>query len=152
VLGSIDEKNVVPGLSAAADRLAIAIRGWQSSATAGRPIVTGFSQGGMLSFALSAKYPSLIAEAVPISGLMPPSMIPTPWPAAAPMPRIFALHGEADQRVPFDLSKMGVEKLRAAGVQAELKSYPGVGHTVSPDMRRDLFVALGAAVDREAAR
>ena len=148
IVGKIDESNIVPGLSAAADRLANAIRTWSSGA-AGKPIVTGFSQGGMLSFALAARHPTLIGEAIPISGLEPPSFIPAAWPAGAP--RIVALHGEADSRVPFAIAASGVEKLRAAGAQVEWKTYPGVGHTITADMRRDLFAALTAAIERAAA-
>ncbi len=151
VVGNIDENNVVPGLRAAADRLAGGVRTWAGAGkVAGRPIVTGFSQGGMLSFALAAAHPADIGEAVPISGFAPPSMVPAAWPAGAPVPRVFALHGEADTRVPFALAQLGVEKLRAAGVPAELKSYPGVGHTISTEMRRDLFQALVAAIERAA--
>jgi phospholipase/carboxylesterase len=151
VVGHIDENNVVPGLRAATDRLAGGVRSWAAGKIAGRPIVTGFSQGGMLSFTLAATHPADIGEALPISGFAPPSMVPVAWPAGAPMPRIFALHGEADPRVPFALAQLGVAKLRAVGVPVELKSYPGVGHTISADMRRDLFEALGAALERAAA-
>jgi phospholipase/carboxylesterase len=150
VAGKIDESSVVPGLDAATDRLAVAIRGWAAAGLAGRPIVTGFSQGGMLSFALAAKHPADIGEALPVSGFAPRAMIPAPWPAGAPLPRIFALHGAADERVPIALAQLGAEKLRTQGVPVELRSYPATGHTISADMRRDLFEALTAAIDRAA--
>ncbi|MFO0589611.1 MAG: dienelactone hydrolase family protein [Polyangiaceae bacterium] len=149
IVGKIDENNIVPGLTAATDRLANAIQSWDRSAVRGTPIVTGFSQGGMLSFALAARHPALIEEAIPISGLEPPSFIPSAWPADGP--RIFALHGEADQRVPFALAASGVEKLRAAGATVTWKTYPGVGHTISAEMRRDLFAELTAAIERATA-
>lgn len=149
ILGRIDENNVVPGLVAASERLAGALRKWQSGA-AGKPIVTGFSQGGMLSFTLAVRHPELIAEAVPVAGLVPPTFLPAAWPEGTPKPRIFALHGSADQRVPFTIAEAGAEKLKALGVPVEFRSYPGVAHSISPEMRRDLFEAIGAAVDRAA--
>lgn len=149
--GQIDEQNMAAGLGAAADRLAAALPAWQAPGTPGKPIVTGFSQGGMLSFALPVKYPALVGEALPVSGLLPAPMLPAAWPAGAPKPRIFALHGDADTRVPFALGKKSAEGLRALGLPVEFKSYPGVGHTITAEMRRDLLAELEAAVARAAA-
>jgi len=150
ITGQIDEKNMAAGLDAAATRLMQGIRVWRGSRAVGRPIVTGFSQGGMLSFALAAKYPQDIAEAIPVSGLLPTPMVPVAWPAGAPRPRIVALHGDADERVPFSYGKKTVESLRALGVEVDFKVYPGVGHTITAEMRRDLLAELAVAVAREA--
>lgn len=148
IRGSIDEKNMAEGIGAAAERLAEGIRSWQDGTVVGKPIVTGFSQGGMLSFALGVTYPAEIGEAFPIAGLLPPSMLPPAWPAGAPMPRFVALHGDADQRVPYSLGQRSVTLLQGLGLAAELRSYPGMAHTISADMRRDLFELLAAAVSR----
>lgn len=150
ITGTIDEKNMAAGLDAAAARLHRGIQAWHDGQVAGKPIVTGFSQGGMLSFAVAVKYPRSIAEAVPVSGLLPPSMVPAVWPPGEPMPRIVALHGDADTRVPYAFGQKSVASLRALGLDAELKSYPGVGHTLTSEMRRDLFAALSAAIERAA--
>jgi phospholipase/carboxylesterase len=149
ITGVIDENSVTAGLSEAARRLAGGVRLWRDGHVAGKPIVTGFSQGGMLSFALATMYPKEVAEAVPVSGLLPPAMIPTAWPVGEPRPRILALHGDADTRVPYAIAQKSVAGLRALGLDVELKSYPGVAHTISAEMRRDLFEALRAAVERE---
>lgn len=150
ISGHIDENTVTAGLSAAAARLAGGVRKWGNDHVAGKPIITGFSQGGMLSFALAAGYPREIGEAVPVSGLLTSAMIPAAWPAGEPRPRILALHGDADTRVPYAIAQKSVTALRALGFEVELKSYPQVAHTISPEMRRDLFEALGAAVERAA--
>jgi len=147
ISGKIDENSMAPGLYAASERLAKALSKWSSGA-AGKPIVTGFSQGGMLSYTLAVRHPEALSEAVPISGLVPPKLVPSEWPAGAPRPRIFGLHGEADERVPFAYAKSGADRLRALGLDVDFRSYPGVGHTISADMRRDLFEALSAAVER----
>lgn len=151
IAGPIDKARIAPGLSAAAGRLSRAIRGWQNeSPTAGKPIVTGFSQGGMLSFALAVKYPNLIGEAVPVSGFLPPEMVPLLWPAGAAAPKIVVLHGDADPVVPYALAPRSVQSLRALGLDVELRAYPGVVHSVSEEMRKDLFAALEAALARAA--
>lgn len=148
IRGPIDEGSVTAGLSAAADRLAGGVRLWRKGHVRGKPILTGFSQGGMLSFAVAARYPGEIGEAIPVSGLLPPAMIPAAWPAGEPRPRIVALHGDADTRVPYALAQKSAAALRGLGLDVELKSYPGVAHTISEEMRRDLFEALRAAVQR----
>lgn len=150
ITGEINENNMAAGMDAATPRLMAAIRTWRGSRVVGRPIVAGFSQGGMLSFALAAKYPAEIAAAVPVSGMLPAPMVPVAWPPGAPQPHIVALHGDADTRVPFAFGQRTVASLRALGVDVELKAYPGVGHSISAEMRRDLFAELGAAIEREA--
>ena len=50
----------------------------------GKVVVTGFSQGGMLSYALALHHPELIEYALPISGMLPEVLWPTtPPPSAA---------------------------------------------------------------------
>jgi len=101
--------------------------------TRGRPIVTGFSQGGVLSFALAAYHPELrLAAALPVAGLLPKGGPPV---RVAPPPfRVVALHGTADPRIPYVRGVDAVERLRAAGGNATMFDYPGVGHAFSEPM------------------
>lgn len=111
-----------------------------------RVIVTGFSQGGMLSFALAAAHPEIVAAAIPVSGYLPSPM----WPAARsqvrPLPRVLALHGDADRVIPIDSARWTVEALRSNGFEAELRSYAGVGHSMTKEMRAALHDAIKAAI------
>jgi len=142
-----DPERLAAGIRAAADRLAPAIEQLaRERPTVGAPIVTGFSQGGMLSFALAVEHGELIAAALPIGGALPEPMQPEPIadetgapPTVAP---IHAFHGEADTRVPLAPTAAAVEQLRAAGFEASLRSYPGVGHTISPQLHDDWLAAL----------
>ncbi|HMV69742.1 MAG TPA: esterase, partial [Myxococcota bacterium] len=59
-----------------------------------------------------------------------------------------ALHGEADARLPVDLPRRAVEGLVAAGCDARLQTWPGVGHEVSPDMQRALYAELDRLLPR----
>ncbi len=103
----------------------------------GRPVVTGFSQGGMLAFAIAVRHPERISAAYPVGGALPAALIPD-RPRLGGSPKIVALHGEADTRVDYAATAAMVPALAAAGFDATLRSYPGVGHTISAEMREDL--------------
>jgi phospholipase/carboxylesterase len=137
------------GMDRAASRLADAIKALASGRpTLGKPIVTGFSQGGMLTFVLSTKYPEVVGAAFPLSGWLPQPLWPASRDPARTYPRIFATHGDADDVLRIGPTREGVEHLAKLGFDVTLREYPGVGHTVSPAMRADLARELRAAVAR----
>ena len=113
----------------------------------GKPIVLGFSQGGALSFALALWHPEVISAAFPVGGWAPPSVLAGKGTSVP----IRAMHGEADERVPIGPTREAVAALKARGVQAELRGYPGVGHAVSPEMRLDLAQMVREALPAAAA-
>ena len=128
-----DEVAFAADLAAQADAIAQTL--------VGRPVVTGFSQGGMLAFAIAVRHPERVSAAYPLGGTLPASLIP----ARAPLggsPKIVALHGEADTRVDHGETAAAVQALAAAGFDAALRSYPEVGHTISEQMRTDLDALL----------
>jgi len=115
--------------------------------TRGKPVVTGFSQGGMLSFAIAARHPERVRAAFPIGGVLPQPL----WPAldaGRPSVRIVALHGEADERVPLAPTRAGVEALVARGFDARLEGFPGVGHQIPPALRARYFELIAAELTR----
>ena len=101
-------------------------------------VITGFSQGGMLSFAVATRHPEAVAAAVPIAGALP-----QPLALPARLPPVRALHGEADRRIPFAAGQATVEALAARG-DARLQAFPGVGHAIPAPMRAALFATLEA--------
>lgn len=111
-----------------------------------RVIVTGFSQGGMLSFALAASHPEIVAAAIPVSGFLPPALWPAKRPEVRPLPGILALHGDADPVVPIDSARWTVEALRSNGYEAELRTYGGVRHSMTKEMRIAMHEAIKAAI------
>ncbi len=113
--------------------------------TRGKPVVTGFSQGGMLSFALAAYHPGVIAAALPIAGMLEPGM-PPPVAEGRALP-VLAFHGAADPRIPYAEAQHTVQRLKSAGRAATLSSYEGVGHSIPPRMQRDFFSALREMLD-----
>ena len=95
-----DVEAVSAGIAKAADQLAESLRAYMAEHPGDGPfIVTGFSQGGMLTFTLAARHPDLVLEAIPVGGWLPPPL----WPESAPEPSppITALHGTDDSAVKF---------------------------------------------------
>lgn len=140
-----DDATKTAAIGAAADRLAAAIDRLATARRApGRPVVAGFSQGGALAFAIAVRHPTSIARAVPMGGWLPEPL----WPAAgAPVAPITALHGETDARIPIDRSRAAVDALAARGADATLRAFPGVGHTIPPEVRGALYGAIEQALD-----
>ncbi|MGQ9525461.1 MAG: prolyl oligopeptidase family serine peptidase [Armatimonadota bacterium] len=89
-----------------------------------RVYLTGLSQGGFGTFAIAAKHPDLFAAIAPICGGGRPEEMA---PALKALP-CWAFHGDADPVVKVDLSKAMVDAINAAGGNAKLTVYPGVGH------------------------
>jgi phospholipase/carboxylesterase len=116
--------------------------------TLGKPVVTGFSQGGVLSFALAAYHADRFFAAVPIAGAMPGDLpdpqSPPPWFS------VLAFHGESDRRIPFLDGKAALHRLHAAGFRATMTSFPGVGHGIPGAMHEQIIRALDELLDRTA--
>ena len=87
-----------PAMASAADDVARFIEeAARARPTLGKPIVTGFSQGGALSYTIAVRHAGSVAASVPISGWLPPPLWPHELPHDAPA--IFAFHGTADARI-----------------------------------------------------
>jgi phospholipase/carboxylesterase len=113
-------------------------------ATRGKPVVTGFSQGGMLSYALAVQHGDKIGAAVPIAGALPLELVPLRSPDGSPP--ILGLHGDADPVLPIAPTRELTLLLRERGFEANLTEYPGIQHTVSPAMHRALMRHLHEAL------
>jgi phospholipase/carboxylesterase len=116
----------------------------------GKPIVMGFSQGGMLSFALAAYHPARFAAALPIAGMLPASL-----PAFQKAPkgfRVIAFHGREDARIPYADGERTVARLKRAGTEASLTGFEGVGHSVPLAMQRRFAAALKGELSRAPAQ
>ena len=129
-----DSPALAEGVRRSADRVATLILG--RTQPEDEVVVTGFSQGGMLSFALAVLHPEAVDLAIPLGGMLPSSLLPTHIPAgAAP---IRALHGAADSRVPTAAAEDSVAKLAALGWDATIKTYAGLGHAINAEEHAEL--------------
>ena len=111
-----------------------------------RVIVTGFSQGGILSYVLAARHPREIAYAFPIGGAAPPGFLPRDRQPTAP---IYALHGASDQVIDVEAARSTIAVFKEQGAKAELHEFPGVGHDMPAEVRAHLIAHVRAVTDAE---
>ena len=111
--------------------------------TIGKPILTGYSQGGILAYGLAITHPELFAAAFPVSGWLPEPLWPTQGATGLRL-KIVALHGARDTVVNFEASRASVEQLRRLGYDAELRPFPGIKHPLAP-MLAELRTQLAQA-------
>jgi phospholipase/carboxylesterase len=125
----------------AADQVARFIQSYTARRPSTKVVVTGFSQGGILSFGVATRYPKLVDEVVPISGAVLEVV-----PARAGAPRIRALHGAEDELLPARDVVDKVEALKAAGWDAEVQVFPDVAHEIPQGVRAAMCAELGRAI------
>lgn len=110
--------------------------------TCGAPVVTGFSQGAMVSFGLAAEGASVVRGAVPVAGRLPSGVALLPGRGAGVT--VVALHGTADPRIAYTDGAAAVARLLGAGYRASLVSFEGVGHSLPPAVLAALHTQLEA--------
>lgn len=126
-----------------ADRVALLIQEISGARpTRGKPVVTGFSQGGMLSYALAVLHGDTIAAAIPVSGFLPRPLYPEFGVSMAP---VQGLHGVSDSIISVQWARDTAQHINHVGGRAQLMEYPDVPHTISRPMRVEWFRQLEAA-------
>ncbi len=98
----------------------------------------GFSQGSILSYAVSLKNPTKIQHVVALSGYINSELIPKDL-TKNQLTNLdfFISHGTVDQVLPIEWSRKSLPILENLGVDFEYKEYP-VGHGVNPQNFIDL--------------
>lgn len=140
------------GIQASADKVAQAIEMLEKDKpTLGKPIVTGFSQGGMLTFTLAVHHPERVGAAVAVGGWLPPPLWPQSKPEDTEVPALWALHGTDDNAVAFEPTSEAVQHLSKLGYEVKLQPYEGVRHVITPEIQRDLYDRLTDAVREQRA-
>jgi phospholipase/carboxylesterase len=145
-------ENRTPVLAAAlalnADRIAGVLKVVIASRPVeGRPIVTGFSQGGMLAYTLAVRHPSLVGTAVPVAGWIPRELLPRRMPRHVELPVIDAVHGTADPIVRIGPTRRSVRRLRSLGFAVDLFEVEGVRHVYADSIALAVHDRLARAID-----
>lgn len=118
---------------------AASLAAWiQRESPTGKAVVFGFSQGGMLAMALAAYHPEQVQGAVAMGGMWPD----TTAPVQGPRPAVHILHGEADPVVGAGGAISASLRFEEAGYPTQLTLYPGVAHSVPPEMRGALHASV----------
>ncbi len=114
--------------------------------TEGRAIVTGFSQGGLLTLTLAVHHDDVVGHAIPLAAWLPPPLEPSYRRRDRYYPEIRAMHGTVDPIVPIDPTTALFGRLSELGFDVELVQVPGVEHTMNADMNRLFHEWLDEAV------
>jgi phospholipase/carboxylesterase len=131
------------------NELAAFIRDMQNTyATAGKPIVSGFSQGGLVTIALAIHHDDVVGHALPIAGWLPPPLEPAYRRSDLSFPIVRSMHGTLDQIVPLEETRSLFSRLRDKEFDVELVEFEGVEHDVSTAMNALFRVWLEQAVCR----
>jgi predicted esterase len=89
-------------------------------------VIFGFSQGGYLAPFAGRLMPNLKAIISLGSGY------PKGPYSRLPKTAVYGLHGEEDERIPFEASKVAHADLLKAGFKGEFFAFPGLKHKVDP--------------------
>ena len=96
----------------------------------------------MISFAVAVMAPKATRASIPISGLLPSSLLQIPPQNPEMHPMIHALHGASDSLVPLSHAQTTVEQIRSLGLHADLEIFENTPHTISHPMQTKLFSLL----------
>lgn len=102
--------------------------------TEGKAIVSGFSQGGMMSFGLALRHPAQIDGAFPSAGWLPAHLVEESVDPKRAHPPIRALHGRGDPIVPVEPTIAMVDDLKARGLDVTLEVFAWDEHSMNEEM------------------
>ena len=88
-----------------------------------RIYVMGLSMGGMATYDLVSRFPEIFAAAIPICGAVKQGRL-----CAAKDVKFRIFHGDADDIVPVECSRIAYRDLKEAGADVEYIEFPGCNH------------------------
>ncbi|MEM7604685.1 MAG: dienelactone hydrolase family protein [Myxococcota bacterium] len=113
--------------------------------TLGRPVVTGFSQGAMMTLALALRHAPRIGGAVPVAGWMPNFLVDENVQQGKVYPPIHAMHGRGDPIVKASPAVALIARLRELGLDATMEVFEANDHAMNKDMHarhREIVIEL----------
>jgi phospholipase/carboxylesterase len=135
-------------VGASADRLAEVLQHFRTQRrSVGEPIVTGFSQGGMVALAMGVRHPSKVGTVLPMAAHLVVPLDPARL-RGARLPEVHALHGGADAIVVPEPAEEAQARLRRAGFVTSFTLLPDVGHEVARPMAEAHRKLLMEALER----
>lgn len=110
--------------------------------TVGRPMIVGFSQGGLLTLTLALHHSDVVQAAFPLAAWLPPALVPPYSRADIVHPRVRGLHGADDRIIAVGPTAELFGRLRARGFDADLETFEDAGHEMTDAMNRRLHELL----------
>lgn len=102
-----------------------------------RVVLTGYSKGGIGTWALAAKHPQRFSAAIAMAGRPPTALEAARWRVP-----LYVIHAREDEVLPIGPTTEAVKQLRAAGWPVEFEILEGVTHYET----HRFAAALGRAV------
>jgi phospholipase/carboxylesterase len=109
--------------------------------TTGKPVLVGYSQGGMVALATAARHPEAVSRVIAVSAKLPVEL--APHLVGQDAPEIQLLHGGADRVIPPRLGERTATRLRDAGYPVRFDRIPGEPHRLRPRHWRRILSGLG---------
>lgn len=101
--------------------------------------LSGFSQGGMMSYEVGLTAPELFKGIAPLSGKIYQELQHrVKMSPALRRLRLFIGHGDADERVAYSFATQANTFLKQMGLHPELHTYKRMGHSINQDELADL--------------
>ncbi len=101
--------------------------------------LSGFSQGGIMSYQVGLTHPSLLRGIAVLSGTIYPSLKPlVKHGESLRKLKVFVSHGSNDERISYTSGKAACDYTKTLGLNPEFHSYPEMGHSISKDVLTDL--------------
>lgn len=100
--------------------------------------LAGFSQGSILSYALSLGYPQEFQKVLAVSGYVLKEMVPDKYKASEVQHLdFFVTHGTQDDVIPVEWARQSVKMLEQLKLTHQYREYP-IGHGISPECFEDM--------------
>lgn len=107
-------------------------------------VLLGFSQGAILSYALSLRYPELISKVLALSGYIFNEILPKQINTLATAHlEYFISHGTQDEVIPIQWARASEEWLTKMNLRHEYKEY-AMGHGINPHCFSDMMTWISA--------
>ena len=136
-------------LVSTASRLARFVRAFEArQVIEGKPVVTGFSQGGLVTLGLALYHDDVVGTALPLSAWLPPPLEPAYRRSDIRYPAIRAMHGTIDEVIPIDPTRELFARLSDQHFEVELVEFDSVAHETSAAMNTLFHYWLEAAICR----
>lgn len=113
----------------------------------GRPLLLGYSQGGVLTLALAAEGLDGVAAFVDLSGALPRGY-PIPERKGEASAPVFSFHARQDPLVPVEATRIALRALEQAGVPVTAVELEG-GHDPTPQLREAVARRVEALLSAE---
>jgi phospholipase/carboxylesterase len=109
-------------------------------------VILGFSQGGVMAYALALRNPAKYAGLIALSSWLPDSMaaVVPQNPDLENLPTL-VIHGTKDPMISIDLARESRESLAKLGVSATYREYE-MGHEINPEALREIIGWLDSKV------